>query len=71
VPSIPADAASFVHNPLDGSAAELISQADALVSASEAASDAVVLAAQASTWWGTRTFIDVLMLAHEGMGLPW
>ncbi|WIA13296.1 hypothetical protein OEZ86_006566 [Tetradesmus obliquus] len=74
VPSAPAaDTASFVHDPLDGygSAAEVISQADVLVSASEAASDAVVLAAQAASWPGTRAFIDVLMMTHESMGLPW
>eukprot|EP00882_Tetradesmus_deserticola_P024240 GHRQ01026483.1.p1 GENE.GHRQ01026483.1~~GHRQ01026483.1.p1 ORF type:complete len:233 (+),score=79.69 GHRQ01026483.1:7-705(+) len=66
-----ADASSFVHDPIEGSATELISQADALVSASQAASDSVVLAAQAASWWGTRTFIDILMWAHEGIGLPW
>jgi hypothetical protein len=69
--ALPADAASFIHNPIEGSAADIISQADALVTASEAASDQVVLAAQAATWWGTSTFIDVLMWAHEGIGLPW
>lgn len=74
-PSVPpttsADAASFLHDPIEGSTTELISQADTLVSASQAASDSVVLAAQAASWWGTSTFIDVLMWAHEGIGLPW
>jgi hypothetical protein len=69
--ALPADAASFIHDPIEGSAADIISQADALVTASEAASDQVVLAAQAACWWGTSTFIDVLMWAHEGIGLPW
>jgi hypothetical protein len=65
------DSASFVHDPIEGTATELISQADLLVSASEAASDAIVLGVQASSWWGTSKFIDLLMYTHEAIGLPW
>lgn len=67
----PSDAAGFVHNPVDGSAAEILDHADSLLSAAQAASDATVLAAKADCWWGTRVFIDLLMKSHDEFNMPW
>jgi hypothetical protein len=40
------------------------------VDASSAAADAMLAAAQASCWLGTRKFIDVMMWSHNA-GFPW
>jgi hypothetical protein len=53
------------------SAADIIAHADQLVDVSSAASDAVVLAAKAGCWTGTRYFIDLLMWTHDSLHMPW
>eukprot|EP00879_Flechtneria_rotunda_P002214 GHRR01002400.1.p1 GENE.GHRR01002400.1~~GHRR01002400.1.p1 ORF type:complete len:380 (+),score=123.10 GHRR01002400.1:157-1296(+) len=65
------NSSAFVHNSVDEPVTGALSQADALVSASQAAGEAAVLAAQGSTWWGTRKAIDILMWTHDSIGLPW
>lgn len=65
------DASSFVHDPIDATAAQLVEQADTLMAVSSAATEAAVAAAQGSVWAGTRAFIDLLMWTHDSVGLPW
>ena len=50
-------------------AEELLSQADSIVSASEAAEAAVFAAVKAECWLGTRGVLDVLTWTHQYM--PW
>eukprot|EP00878_Enallax_costatus_P013266 GHUV01013869.1.p1 GENE.GHUV01013869.1~~GHUV01013869.1.p1 ORF type:complete len:269 (+),score=62.00 GHUV01013869.1:219-1025(+) len=54
---------------LDLPAGELLSHADSIISASEAAEAAVYAAVKAECWMGTRGVLDVLSWTHQYM--PW
>jgi hypothetical protein len=50
---------------------DVLEAADAVLGATAAAEAAVLAAARADCWWGTRTVMDGMAWAHESMGLPW
>lgn len=67
--SLDAPSSAAAADGLDLPAGELLSQADSIVSASDAAEAAVFAAIKADCWLGTRMSMDVLSWMHQTM--PW